>query len=98
MRSCTLDVKVWDGPIMDVFEAIGNEYSNTCWEAALPAPPGPATAPAAPAGGAAGGGAASSSDAASMTKADSWVWCDDDDDELEVVPKPGWVAQHKQLR
>lgn len=38
VRSCTLDVKVWEPSVIMVFEAIGNDYSNKVWEACLQAP------------------------------------------------------------
>ncbi|GBF92752.1 hypothetical protein Rsub_05121 [Raphidocelis subcapitata] len=53
VRSCTLDVRAWEPPVLAVFEAVGNAYANSVWEAALPA-----TAAGA---GAAAGAAASSS-------------------------------------
>ncbi|KAI8476669.1 MAG: hypothetical protein J3K34DRAFT_455561 [Monoraphidium minutum] len=68
VRSCTLDVRVWEPQVVGVVEAIGNDASNAVWEAAMPPPgaaasgsggaaaAGPAAAAAAPA--AAAGGAA----------------------------------------
>ncbi|XP_020573257.1 ADP-ribosylation factor GTPase-activating protein AGD4-like isoform X4 [Phalaenopsis equestris] len=35
VRSLTLDVKVWEPVIMDLFQALGNSYCNSVWEEAL---------------------------------------------------------------
>lgn len=35
MRSLTLDVRVWDGPVMALMAALGNAAANAVWEAAL---------------------------------------------------------------
>ncbi len=35
VRSCTLDVKVWEPHVLELFEGIGNEASNVVWEAHL---------------------------------------------------------------
>ena len=79
--------QVWDGIALEVFDAIGNAYSNSIWEANLPQIPAAAGAQASPKG--AGTGAAN----------DTWVWCGDDGDEaseaavLEAVAAEGPKAQ-----
>ncbi|KAL8139941.1 hypothetical protein V2J09_005962 [Rumex salicifolius] len=35
VRSVTLDVKVWESTIIDLFRALGNDYCNSVWEAQL---------------------------------------------------------------
>ncbi len=35
MRSLTLDVRVWDGPVMELMAALGNAAANAVWEQAL---------------------------------------------------------------
>ncbi|KAG1671342.1 hypothetical protein FOA52_002952 [Chlamydomonas sp. UWO 241] len=35
VRSCTLDVKVWEPNVLDMFDAVGNELANEVWEARL---------------------------------------------------------------
>ncbi|GAV59558.1 PH domain-containing protein/ArfGap domain-containing protein/BAR domain-containing protein/Ank_2 domain-containing protein [Cephalotus follicularis] len=35
VRSLTLDVKVWEPTILDLFHALGNAYSNSIWEGRL---------------------------------------------------------------
>ena len=35
VRSLTLDVRVWDGPVMALMAALGNAAANAVWEAAL---------------------------------------------------------------
>jgi Arf-GAP/coiled-coil/ANK repeat/PH domain-containing protein len=73
VRSCTLDVKVWEPAVIAVFQAVGNDASNKVWEAGMPAS-GAAAATAAGSAAAGGGG----TEAAAARAADSWVWCDDD--------------------
>ncbi|KAF2950714.1 hypothetical protein DAI22_01g207716 [Oryza sativa Japonica Group] len=36
VRSLRLDVKVWEPVIMDLFHELGNDYTNSIWEAMLP--------------------------------------------------------------
>uniref|UniRef100_A0A0D9VIM2 Uncharacterized protein n=1 Tax=Leersia perrieri TaxID=77586 RepID=A0A0D9VIM2_9ORYZ len=36
VRSLRLDVKVWEPVIMDLFRELGNNYTNSIWEAMLP--------------------------------------------------------------
>uniref|UniRef100_A0A0E0K2P5 ADP-ribosylation factor GTPase-activating protein AGD2-like n=1 Tax=Oryza punctata TaxID=4537 RepID=A0A0E0K2P5_ORYPU len=36
VRSLRLDVKVWEPVIMDLFRELGNDYTNSIWEAMLP--------------------------------------------------------------
>lgn len=36
VRSITLDVKVWEPTILDLFSALGNAYCNSVWEELLP--------------------------------------------------------------
>ncbi len=35
MRSLTLDVRVWDAPVMALMAALGNAAANAVWEEAL---------------------------------------------------------------
>lgn len=84
VRSCTLDVKVWEQPVLQFFECIGNTFSNTVWEANLPQPGQLAASSSA------GDGAAvrPAGAAAAPHHSDSWVWDDedsssDDDDEAD---------------
>nr|CAN83789.1 hypothetical protein VITISV_039033 [Vitis vinifera] len=35
VRSITLDVKVWEPPILDLFRTLGNTYCNSIWEELL---------------------------------------------------------------
>lgn len=35
VRSLTLDVKVWEPTILDLFRALGNTYCNSVWEELL---------------------------------------------------------------
>jgi len=67
VRSCTLDVRVWEPPVIAVFEAIGNEHSNSVWEACL-SPPLTQAAAAAPRD-------PTAAAAAAARGADSWVMC-----------------------
>lgn len=59
VRSLTLDVKVWEPTVVALFQALGNAFVNSVWEAVLPG-----------------------ADTAKQT--DSWVWCEDSDDEESV--------------
>ncbi|KAK4413665.1 ADP-ribosylation factor GTPase-activating protein AGD4, partial [Sesamum alatum] len=36
IRSVTLDVKVWEPTVLDLFQALGNAYCNSVWEELLP--------------------------------------------------------------
>ncbi|KAK4484120.1 hypothetical protein RD792_011340 [Penstemon davidsonii] len=36
VRSVTLDVKVWEPSVLDLFRALGNAYCNSVWEELLP--------------------------------------------------------------
>lgn len=36
VRSVTLDVKVWEPTVLDLFQALGNAYCNSVWEELLP--------------------------------------------------------------
>ncbi|KAL3650645.1 ADP-ribosylation factor GTPase-activating protein agd4 [Castilleja foliolosa] len=36
VRSVTLDVRVWDPTVLDLFKALGNAYCNSVWEELLP--------------------------------------------------------------
>ncbi|KAG8365716.1 hypothetical protein BUALT_Bualt17G0000900 [Buddleja alternifolia] len=36
VRSITLDVKVWEPTVLDLFKALGNVYCNSVWEELLP--------------------------------------------------------------
>ncbi|GAX79042.1 hypothetical protein CEUSTIGMA_g6482.t1 [Chlamydomonas eustigma] len=61
VRSCTLDVKVWDPPVVELFESIGNELSNSIWEARLVLPDDSTASPIqAPSAGSTSAAAASS--------------------------------------
>lgn len=92
VRSCTLDVKVWEKSVLEVFESIGNTMSNSIWEAALP----PAAA----------GGATSSGEApvrpaaaAAVQHSDSWVWDDEESDGDETeASKDKKQRQQRQVR
>ncbi|GMY15213.1 ADP-ribosylation factor GTPase-activating protein AGD1-like isoform X1 [Fagus crenata] len=35
VRSLTLDVKVWDPPVLNLFKSLGNVYANSIWEELL---------------------------------------------------------------
>ncbi|GJP59874.1 hypothetical protein CLOP_g15667 [Closterium sp. NIES-67] len=35
VRSLTLDVRVWEAPVIALFKALGNEFANTVWEEIL---------------------------------------------------------------
>ncbi|KAK9807526.1 hypothetical protein WJX72_001570 [[Myrmecia] bisecta] len=62
VRSLTLDVKVWDAPVMAMMEGIGNEAANEVWEEQL---------------------------RHVSARTDSWVWCDDsDEDKAGPSPSP----------
>jgi hypothetical protein len=73
VRSCTLDVKVWEPLVLQVCEAIGNQYSNTVWEAALPTAELPA--------GVEHLQQQQQQQQQRLKHTESWVWCDDDDDD-----------------
>lgn len=36
IRSVTLDVKVWDPTVLELFQILGNTYCNSVWEELLP--------------------------------------------------------------
>ncbi|KZV49385.1 hypothetical protein F511_10925 [Dorcoceras hygrometricum] len=36
VRSVTLDVRVWEPVVLDLFRALGNSFCNSIWEASLP--------------------------------------------------------------
>jgi len=36
VRSITLDVRVWENTILELFDNLGNAYCNSIWEGLLP--------------------------------------------------------------
>lgn len=36
VRSLTLDVKVWEPSVINLFQSLGNTYANSIWEELLP--------------------------------------------------------------
>ncbi|KAG2497400.1 hypothetical protein HYH03_004555 [Edaphochlamys debaryana] len=89
VRSLTLDVRVWEPSIIELFSQLGNTAVNHVWEAKLEAKQAGAAAAAASlsspvlsaasaahsgsGGGAAGGGRPGVDD--------TWVWCEDEEDD-----------------
>ncbi|WIA33951.1 hypothetical protein OEZ86_007046 [Tetradesmus obliquus] len=69
VRSCTLDVKAWEQPVPEVFAALGNAFSNSVWEAAMPT--GAAAAAAGGGSSSSGGGSGSGSGVAQSSSSGS---------------------------
>mmetsp|Transcript_31543 Transcript_31543/g.70205 ORF Transcript_31543/g.70205 Transcript_31543/m.70205 type:complete len:908 (+) Transcript_31543:167-2890(+) len=100
VRSCTLDVKVWEPQLMEVFDSIGNAYANTVWEARLDSRVGESPGGGPPRGGTStptkSTGGRGMVPSPGGTADDSWVWCDNDDEDFGHVggalPKRGASA------
>lgn len=95
VRSCTLDVKVWEPSVLQLFQALGNTAVNGVFESRLLEQgrgPGGGGLPAGPSGrhlrpggtSGAGGGAAGRGGAG-----DDWVWAEDEEDD------GGWGRQQR---
>ncbi|GIL77313.1 hypothetical protein Vretifemale_6788 [Volvox reticuliferus] len=83
VRSLTLDVRVWEPSILDLFSRLGNTAVNAVWEARLtqlqqpPQHQHPRHQSAGPGAGDVGGGP--SSGRAGVD--DTWVWCEEDEED-----------------
>ncbi|GLI59448.1 hypothetical protein VaNZ11_001273 [Volvox africanus] len=83
IRSLTLDVRVWEPSILDLFSRLGNTAVNAVWEARLTQlqqhaqHQNPRHRSAGPAAGRVGGGP--SSGRAGVD--DTWVWCEEDEED-----------------
>jgi hypothetical protein len=88
VRSTTLDVKVWELTVLDMFDSLGNTASNNIWEARLSDVTAAAAAAAATASGRVRGSSHPPLNPARVPD-DSWVWCeesDDDDAHSSLIP------------
>ncbi|KXZ48617.1 hypothetical protein GPECTOR_26g520 [Gonium pectorale] len=103
VRSLTLDVRVWEPSILDLFQRLGNAAVNSVWEARLAAAgaqgagKGGAAAAGTAAGVAAGRGPQGSGVSTSGQPPgvdDTWVWCEDEDEDGE----PGAGSQRREAK